>query len=131
MDGDPLSIEEALAAIELGASIEGLREEFLRRRLGTPEERAFREAWKTLDPSKRADLERGASSFAAGICRLLGERRGGDPRIAAVLREWADRSKDYAAFDALLCHFRFPGRERLLEEGRRLFPSTLTRHWDV
>ncbi len=125
-----MDLEAALAEVLLGASIRDLYAQRLRAALGAADERSFERAWRGLPGAERRRLEAEALHFAGELCRLLAERHAGDPRIAGVLKVWAERTKDYAAFDALLCHFRFPGRERLLEEGRRLFPGTLTRHWE-
>lgn len=87
------------------------------------------DALRRLDQEERADLRRDAGSFVGEVCRRLGERHAGDRRVASILQDWIRSNKDYAAFDALLSNFDFAARTQVLEEGRRLFPSTMTAHW--
>ena len=38
--------------------------------------------------------------------------------------------KDYEAWDALLTHYQFDGKEELIRRGRVLFAGPMTAHWD-
>lgn len=68
--------------------------------------------------------------FVNQLCRHLGERHGGDQRAGAALHAWVLDVDEYDAFDSLLCHFEFDGRESVLQRGRVLFPGPLVAHWD-
>lgn len=68
-------------------------------------------------------------AFMRKLCRHLGERYPGDPRVEVALREWVLRVDHYEAWDALLSAFEFEGKEVLVRRGRVLFPGPLTAHW--
>jgi hypothetical protein len=68
-------------------------------------------------------------SFQRRLCRLLGDRHAGNRRVGQALHDWVMLSDHYEAFDALLSAFDFPGKEALVQRGRRLFPGALTSHW--
>jgi hypothetical protein len=68
-------------------------------------------------------------AFQRRLCRLLGDRHAGDPRVQVALRDWVMLSDQYEAFDALLSSFDFPGKDVLVQRGRMLFPGPLTSHW--
>ena len=68
-------------------------------------------------------------AFQRRLCRLLGDKHAGDPRVAVALRDWVMLSDHYEAFDALLSAFDFPGKQTVVERGRMLFPGTMTAHW--
>lgn len=70
-----------------------------------------------------------ASRFLRKLCRELGDRHGEDPRVMVALQDWAQQTQDYEAWDALLSNFDFPGKQRWIERGRRMFPGPLTAHW--
>lgn len=67
--------------------------------------------------------------FMRRLCRQLGDRHGGDPRVEWALREWVLLVDHYEAWDALLSGFEFDGKEALVRRGRVLFPGPLTAHW--
>ncbi len=110
-------------------SLRTLYLEFQMHALEIDEEDEWADALRRLDRPSREKLVREASDFVADVCRRLGERHGGDLRIGRVLEDWLADNKDYAVFDALLSHFDFPGRPRVLAEARRRFPTSLTAHW--
>lgn len=68
-------------------------------------------------------------SFQRRLCRMLGDRHAGNARVGQALRDWVMLSEHYEAFDALLSAWDFPGKQALVERGRRLFPGPLTSHW--
>ncbi|GAB4139468.1 MAG: hypothetical protein Fur0037_05750 [Planctomycetota bacterium] len=74
-------------------------------------------------------FERETASFMRKLCRILGEKHQGDPRVAEALREYVQLADHYEAFDALLTGFRFEGMESVIRRGRILFPGPLTAHW--
>lgn len=120
---------EAYESVLLGESLADLSERHVRSELGVEDAEEARERMRELPAERVRELRQAATRFVGQVCRLLGERHSGEERVATLLRRWAERSKDYDAFDALLCHFEFAGREQVLAEGRRLFPGTLTAHW--
>ena len=122
-------LSEAIESILLGESIHSVREGFLWGVLEALDPKDFEERWHSLADGRRREIQEQARNFTSDLVRRLAERHEGDERACAALLEWSDRSKDYETFDALLCHFDFPSRQRTLDEGRRLFPSTLTSHW--
>lgn len=124
-----MNLPEAVESVLLGESLDSLHVRFQMAMLGVAKEEDLPEALGGLRTARRQELCRDATRFLGSVCRHLGERHAGDERIGRVIEDWARKSKDYDAFDALLCHFRFHGRERWVEEGRRLFPRTLTEHW--
>lgn len=67
--------------------------------------------------------------FLRRLCRQLGERHAGDPKVEWALREWVMFVDHYEAWDALLSGFRFEGKEALVRRGQQLFPGPLTAHW--
>lgn len=85
-----------------------------------------------LDPAevRPTTFQRETRAFMNRLCRHLGERHRGDPRVGAALEAWVDRVDDYDAFDALLSGFRVDRREQIVQRGRALFPGPLTAHWD-
>lgn len=123
-----MNLSEAIENVLLGESLDSLHVRFQMAMLGVTKEDLPR-ALGALRTERRQELLRDATRFLGSVCRQLGERHENDERIGRVIEDWARRSKDYDAFDALLSHFRFHGRERWVEEGRRLFPRTLTEHW--
>jgi len=124
-----MELEKAIEDILLGESLRSLRNRLLMDQLGVRDEDQLAVALRGLDDTRAAELRMDAQRFLGTVCRTLGERHERDMRICRVIEIWAEESKDYDAFDALLCNFDWPGRERILAEGRRLFPSTLTEHW--
>ena len=123
-------LSESTESVLLGESISSVREGYLWGVIEALNPEDFQERWLALAQDQRRKVEEEARGFTADLVRRLSERHEGDNRACTALLDWCDRSKDYEAFDALLCHFDFPGRERVLVEGQRLFPSTLTSHWD-
>ena len=69
------------------------------------------------------------SSFMKALCRVLAERWSGDRRVLVALREWVRSVQDYEAWDALLTHFDFEGKQQLIQRGRTLFAGPMTAHW--
>jgi hypothetical protein len=71
------------------------------------------------------------SSFMRTLCRTLGERHGDDRRVMIALRDWIDHrgAECYEAYDALLTHFDFEGKDALIHHGRMLFAGPMTAHW--
>lgn len=67
--------------------------------------------------------------FMKKLCRLLGDKHQGVPRIGQALREWVMLVDHYEAYDALLSGFEFEDKETVIRRGRMLFPGTLTAHW--
>jgi len=123
-------IREAIEELRMGLRLKDLHREKLMAYLEVADSRAFSKAWTKLSQEERLRLEARASDFLEGVCRRLGEVSAGDPRVALLLVEWAERSQEYVAFDVLLSEFGdFEQRERILRQGKRLFPSTLTAHW--
>ena len=53
-----------------------------------------------------------------------------DQRAQIALRDWVLDVKDYEAWDALLTHYQFDGKEELIRRGRVLFAGPMTAHWD-
>lgn len=68
--------------------------------------------------------------FMNQVCRHLGDRHAGDPRVAAALSDWVRHVDEYDAFDVLLSHYQFESRETVLRKGQMLFPGPLTSHWE-
>ena len=68
-------------------------------------------------------------SFIKMLCRALGEKHSGDHRALAALRDWVREVNDYEAWDALLTHFEFDGKDTLIRRGRVLFAGPMTAHW--
>ncbi len=122
--------EEAIESVLLGESLAQLFQRVQMETLRARDREDFDQKLASLDRGAREDLKERCARFVGNICRLLGERHEGEDRIARVLLAWTRISKDYDAFDALLCHFDFPKRPQVLEEAKLLFPSTLTAHWD-
>lgn len=81
---------------------------------------------EALPETFRAETE----SFMKKLCRTLGERHPGDHRAMVALREWVRDARDYEAWDALLTHFDFDGKDQLIRRGRVLFAGPMTAHWD-
>lgn len=127
MNLDP--IRAAVEEVHLGASIADLHDGFLMRVLAIDREDDLTSVLRDLPLEQRRAVREHARRFTGDVCRRLGDLHGRDTRVCRVLEEWVQTSKDYDAFDALLSNFDFPARERLVEEGKRLFPSTLTAHW--
>ncbi|PIE25587.1 MAG: hypothetical protein CSA62_00845 [Planctomycetota bacterium] len=124
-----MKLEEAYESVLLGESLTALHERHQHESLGIEDPKEARKKVRALSAPEQQELHDEATRFLGSLCRLLGDKHAGEDRIAAVLRTWAERSKDYEAFDALLCMFEFPGRRQVLAEGKRLFPRTLTEHW--
>ena len=124
-----MKLEEAYESVLLGESLPALHERHQHESLGIEDPKEARKKLRGLPTPAQQELRDDATRFLGSLCRLLGDKHAGEDRIATLLRGWAERSKDYEAFDALLCNFEFPGRMQVLAEGRRLFPSTLTAHW--
>lgn len=124
-----MQLDDAFEDILLGESLAGIHARHQLEALGIEDEKKARRRLRDMDREERRELEEAATRFVGDLCRKLGEARAGEDRIATLLRDWAERSKAYEAFDALLCNFEFAGKAQVLAEGRRLFPSTLTAHW--
>ena len=123
-------LREAIEDLRMGLRLTELYREKRQKYLGIEDPKAFEKLWAKLTHEERADLDAKALDFVEAVCRRLGETSAGDQRIALLLIEWADRSKEYVAFDVLLTEFGdFDQRARILQQGLRLFPSTLTAHW--
>jgi len=73
---------------------------------------------------------RETSTFMRKVARHLGEAHKGDRRVQQALLDWVALVDHYEAWDALLAGFHFPGKNALVERGRRLFPGPLTSHWE-
>ncbi|MCB9919319.1 MAG: hypothetical protein H6832_13030 [Planctomycetes bacterium] len=127
--GTSKTIGAAVEDVLLGVSLRSLYLDYQMRVLGIEDEDDWADALRQLGRAERERLSREANDFVADVCRRLGERHAGDHRIGRVLQDWVADNKDYAAFDALLSYFDFPSRSRVLAEARRLFPGTLTSHW--
>ena len=69
--------------------------------------------------------------FMKDLCRHLGERLAGDHRVLVALRVWVRHADDYEAWDALLTHFDFEGKDTLIRRGRVLFAGPMTAHWQT
>ena len=69
------------------------------------------------------------ATFMRDLCRHLGERLAGDRRVLSALRAWVRHADDYEAWDALLTHFDFDGKDALIKRGRVLFAGPMTAHW--
>lgn len=84
-----------------------------------------------LDPreSLPETFEPETTSFMKALCRHLGERHAGDRRVLVALREWVRVTDHYEAWDALLTHFDFDGKDALIRRGRVLFAGPMTAHW--
>ncbi|MEZ5987553.1 MAG: hypothetical protein R3F30_00195 [Planctomycetota bacterium] len=125
-----MRLEDAHDSVLLGESLASVREGWLWEATGAVDPEDLQARLAELADPDRLELDTRLRDFLARLCRRLAERHEGDPRIALVLLEWSRTWKGYEVFDALLAHdFEFAGRDRLLEEGRRLFPSTMTGHW--
>lgn len=122
-------LRSAVQDILLGAQIRTVHLEYQMRRLEIDDEDDWVDAIRRLDRSEREALRQDANNFVADVCRRLGERHNNDRRICTVLEDWVRDNKDYAVFDTLLSNFDFPSRGQVLDEGRRLFPNTMTAHW--
>ena len=122
-------LAQATESVLLGESILSIREGFLWGVTEALDPEDFQNRWAALDTVQRSEFNEQARGFTSDLVRRLGERHEGDQRACTALLEWCARTKDYEAFDALLCSFEFPGKDRVLDEGRRLFPTTLTSHW--
>ena len=85
-----------------------------------------------LEPkeAQRSTFQNETRRFINKLCRELGDRHAGDPRVLVALRDWVVRVNDYEAWDALLASFQFEGKETFVERGRTMFPGPLTAHWD-
>ena len=68
--------------------------------------------------------------FMNQVCRQLGHCYAGDRRAATALQDWIRDVEEYDAFDTLLTHFEFEGKEVILNRARVLFPGPLTAHWN-
>lgn len=86
-----------------------------------------------IDPEEADDEVFAAevAGFMRALCRRIGDRHAGEARMAAALRDWVERSRDYEAWDALLSGFEFEGRSRYVERGRVMFPGSMTAHWSA
>ncbi len=114
----------------MGLRLTELYREKRQKYMGIEDPEAFAKVWATLSHEERTQLQGKALDFVEAVCRRLGETSAGDQRIALLLVEWAESSKEYAAFDVLLTEFGdFDQRARVLRLGLRLFPTTLTAHW--
>ena len=84
-----------------------------------------------LDPREAlpATFQKETGAFMKKLCRLLGERYEGDPRAMAALLEYVRDTEHYEAWDALLTHFDFDGKDALIRRGRVLFAGPMTAHW--
>jgi len=122
-------LAEAAESVLLGESILSIREGYLWGVTEALDPEDFQERWGAFGEVQRQGFMEQARGFTSDLVRRLSERHEGDQRACTALLDWCARSKDYEAFDALLCYFDFPGRDRILVEGQRLFPSTLTSHW--
>jgi hypothetical protein len=118
-----LSLEGAANRVLFGESLASIRGALV-------EELIAREQLDADDEAVQQRTQRAAHPFLRDLCRHLGEKYGGNRRVAAALREWLRISDDYEAYDALLCAFEFDGRGKLLERGQLLFPGPLTAHWE-
>jgi hypothetical protein len=116
-----MQLDEAMERVLLGESIRSI----------AVDHRANLLASVHLDPREALPETFAAetSSFTKALCRALGERHAGDPRALAALREWVRVVDDYEAWDALLTHFDFAGKEQLVRRGRTMFAGPLTAHW--
>ena len=84
-----------------------------------------------LDPDD-AETNTGARDtqlFMNKVCRRLGDRHEGDRRAMVALRNWIQFVADYEAWDALLTHFDFEGKETVVRRGQVLFAGPMTAHW--
>ena len=75
-------------------------------------------------------FERETVRFMNQVCRQLGHRHAGDRRAATALQDWIREVEEYDAFDTLLTHYEFDGKEAILDRARVLFPGPLTAHWN-
>ena len=123
-------IREAVENVLLGESLASIQKSYVMLELGVAQEDELAGHLVSLEEGRKQYLRKDASQFIANVCRKLGDEHAEDSRAATALQDWLVRSKDYAAFDALLCNFDFPERGKLLAEAKRLFPATLTVHWD-
>lgn len=116
-----MEIEHAVDRVLLGEPLESIaaahREELLRD--------------SGLDPRQAGPgvLQAETRGFMKKLCRQLGERHAGDRRALVGLRDWLRGAEDYEAYDALLTHFDFEGKETLIRRGRILFAGPMTAHW--
>ncbi len=76
-------------------------------------------------------FEKETSQFMRQLCRHLGDTQEGETRVSAALRDWVRQVEDYEAYDALLSHYDFAGKDVLINRGRMLFPGPLTAHWSA
>ncbi len=114
----------------MGLRLTELYREKRRQYIGVQDPAEFTKVWAQISHEERRNIESKALDFIEAVCRRLGETSSGDQRVALLLVEWADKSKEYAPFDVLLTEFGdFEQRGRILQLGLRLFPSTLTAHW--
>ena len=125
-----MKLEDAIEGVLLGESLRSIRSRLLMEELGVYDEDGLATAFRKLDHERATKLQSETLRFVGTLCRVLGERHERDMRICTVIEVWVRETKDYDAFDALLSNFDWPGRARCLDQGRRLFPSTLTAHWE-
>ena len=78
-----------------------------------------------------SSLEVEIRDFMKKLCRQLGEHHSGDRRALVGLRDWVRIAGDYEAYDSLLTHFDFEGKEALIHKGRILFAGPMTAHWQT
>ncbi len=97
--------------------------------IGVTREDDLTRALRALPDGRRREVREQAVSFAGEVCRYLGDRHSDDPRARLMLEVWARESRDYAAYDALFSAFEFEGKQRMLDEARRMFPRSMTAHW--
>lgn len=71
------------------------------------------------------------AAFMKSLCRHLGDRYPGDHRVLVALRDWVRVADHYEAWDALLTHFEFDGKDSLIQRGRILFAGPMTAHWQA
>lgn len=116
-----MDLESAVRDVLLGASLASVA---AGNRQNLIETFAFRPEEVTPDTFRKE-----TESFMRRLCRVLGDRHGGDARVQWALREWVLQVDLYEAWDALLSGFEFEGKEALVRRGRVLFPGPLTAHW--
>lgn len=124
------TIRKAVENVLLGESLASIQQSYVMLELDAAEQHELASRLASLEAGRKQRLRRDATEFIADVCRKLGDVHAQDTRAAQALKDWLRRSKDYAAFDALLSNFVFPERDVLLAEAKRLFPGTLTAHWD-
>src|SRR5688572_2968846 len=102
-----MQLERAVREILLGASVQSVGAAYRQELIDAF---AFRP-----DEVKRDTFAAETESFQRRLCRMLGDRHGGHPRVGQALRDWLLLSDHYEAFDALLSGWDFPGKEALVE----------------